>query len=95
MDASSLDRLHTCFALPGAKVTGRGSELKSLDFLDLDDCKKITDVGLRHLSWLNQLTHLDLNFCSTSKSAEEELRRQIPGVYIHHHRSDDDQDDWN
>jgi hypothetical protein len=69
------------------------AELKSLTELDLGGCSEVTDVGLRHLSGLNQLTYLCLDNCETSQSAEEELCRQIPGLYIEHY-DEYDEDDW-
>jgi hypothetical protein len=53
----------------------------SLEHLDLGECSKVTDVGLRHLSGLNQLTRLTLDYCYTFQSAEEELCRQIPCLH--------------
>jgi hypothetical protein len=51
---------------------------------------------LRHLSGLNKLTRLGLHYCNTSKAADEELRRQIPGLKIQHYRPGEDlhDDNW-
>ena len=44
----------------------------------------VTDAGLRHLSTLKNLIHLNLDYCDTSEAAEEELHRQTPGLHIVH-----------
>ena len=44
----------------------------------------VTDAGIQYLSSLKKLTELDLSYCRTSDAAEEELRHQIPGLFIVH-----------
>jgi hypothetical protein len=60
--------------------------LTNLTHLYLISCA-VTDVGLQHLiSSLKKLCHINLSQCNTSEAAEEELRRQIPGLTIEHLR---------
>jgi hypothetical protein len=76
------------------KITDEGvrclSNSPALKELYLDDCRRITDVALRHLSGLKTLIRIDLTYCNTSDAAEEELRRQIPGLVTVHERFDDE-----
>ena len=53
----------------------------------------VTDAGLQHLTSLRNLSHLNLNYCNTSATAEEALRQQIPGLEIVHEREDEDEDE--
>jgi len=86
------------------KVTDEGvrclSNMPALKELYLYRCRSITDVALRHLSGLKTLVVLKLSYTETSDAAEEELRRQIPGLVIVHERSydegteEDDLDSW-
>jgi hypothetical protein len=52
----------------------------------------VTDAGLRHLRTLTKLRSLILNYCGTSKAAEDELQQQIPGLYIEHERDEEESD---
>ena len=80
----------TCLNIGRCDVTDEGvrvaAELPSLSELNLYGCSNVTDAGLRHLHALKELSFLSLTYCDTSKAAEEELRRQIPGLYIEHFR---------
>ena len=79
----------TDLSLEAKKVTDEGlravAGLTSLTTLYLG-CKKVTDAGLLHLSDLKQLNHLNLDDCDTTEAAEEELCRQIPGLFIQNER---------
>lgn len=72
---------------------GHLCRLPALRTLNLSECAAATDAGLRHLLHNTSLTRLSLTGCETSQAAEDELRRQIPGLVIEHPRTLDEGDD--
>ena len=79
------------------KVTDEGlravAGLTSLTHLSLAYCTEVTDEGLRAVAGLTSLTALDLSHCETSQAAEEELCRQIPGLFIEREEESEEEED--
>jgi hypothetical protein len=79
------------------KVTDEGlravAGLTSLTHLSLAYCTELTDEGLRAVAGLTSLTALDLTHCDTSQAAEEELCRQIPGLFIEREEESEEEED--
>ena len=80
--------LHSCLLVTdvGVRAVAGLTKLTRLFLLSTS----VTDAGLQHLHSLKNLAYIDLSFCDTSEAAEEELRQQIPGLYIRHDESDED-----
>ena len=75
--------------LRGARATDEAvvalcGRMPALTKLILYRSSLVTDQGLQAVAELKALTFLSLDGCHTSVAAEEELRRQIPGLHIVH-----------
>jgi hypothetical protein len=57
--------------------------LTALTRLCIDDCSRVTDVGLQHLSSLPALTDLFLYNTSTTQAGRNALKAAMPALNIH------------